>query len=100
MKVEDSAKSEPLVTYTLIFKVKVHDERNDHMTFQVMQQLYGRPLPLAWSVRSYMYKHNNEANEAQHTLSLSHKCHKTMTIINFLKSLRIFLMLVYFNKLE
>jgi len=82
------------IKYTLTFKVKVHDERNDHMTLQLMQQLHDQPLPLAWSVGIYMYKHNDDATEAQHTLSLSHKClcHKTMIIINFLKQLQRFLM--------
>jgi len=89
MKAEDSAKSDPSEIYALIFQVKVHDERNNHMPLHLMQQLYGQPLPIAWSVGINMYKHNNDANEAQYTLSLSHKClcQKTMSIINFLKSL-------------
>jgi hypothetical protein len=93
MKAEDSEKSDPSVIYTLIFKVKVHDERNDHMPLQLMQQ----PLPIAWSVGINMYKQNNDATEAQYTLSLSHKClcHKTMSIINFLKPLRRSLITVY-----
>jgi hypothetical protein len=59
------------------------------MTLQLMQQLYDQPLPVALLVGINMYKHNNDATEAQHTLSLSHKClcHKTMTIISFLKPL-------------
>jgi hypothetical protein len=101
MKAEDSAKSDHSVTYTLIFKVKFHDERNDHMPLQLIHQLYGQPLPITWLVGIYMHKHNNDATEAQHTLSLSHicLCHKTMTIINFLKPLQKFLM-IYCNKLE
>jgi len=97
MKAEDSVKSDSSVIYTIIFKVKVHDERNDHMPLQLMQQLYGQPLPVAWSVGINMYKQNNDATEAQYTLSLSHKClcHKTMSIINFLKPLRRSLMTVY-----
>lgn len=71
MKAEDSAKSDLSVTYTLIFKVKVHDERNDHKTFQLMQQLYSQPLQLDWSVRIYMHKHNNDATEAPHPKFIS-----------------------------
>jgi len=50
MIAEDSAKSDPSVIYTVICEVKVHDERNYHMPLDLMQQLYGQPLPIAWSV--------------------------------------------------
>lgn len=86
MKAEDSARSDPSMTYTLSFKVEVPDERNEHMTFQVMQQLHGLPLTLAWLVGISLYKHNNDATEAQHTLSFSQQGHMTMTT-NLLKLL-------------
>jgi hypothetical protein len=69
MIAENGAKSDPSMTYTLIFKVEVPDERNGHIAVQIMQQLYGQPLPQACSVGIYLYKNNNDTTEAPHTLS-------------------------------